>query len=103
MTPSAQFVLLGSCGGTNDVLKIFELNPDVHVIVTRHIGSKLINDQLLAGINRELVNNRDIKWDGLWKQFDQRFQSKATKELFSFYIPPNKYVGVKFIRKVFNY
>lgn len=103
MTASAQFVFLGSCGGTNDVLKVFQLNPDVNVIVTRHIGSKLINDQLLAGINRELVNNRDIKWDRLWKEFDQRFQSKMTKDLFSFYIPPNKYVGVKFIRKVFNY
>jgi hypothetical protein len=103
MTSSAQFVFLGSCGGTNDVLDIFRLNPDVNVIVTRHIGSKLINDQLLSRINRELVNNRDIKWDRLWKEFHQTFQSKQTKELFSFYIPPNRYIGVKFMRKVFNY
>jgi len=103
MTASAQFVFLGSCGGTNDVSDIFQLNPDVHVIVTRHIGSKLINDQLLAAINRELVNDRDIKWDRLWKEFNQKFQSKMTKDLFHYYIPPNKYIGVKFIRRVFNY
>ncbi len=103
MTTSAQFVFLGSCGGTNDVSDIFKLNPDVNVIVTRHIGSKLINDQILSRVNRELVNNRDIKWDQLWKELNQAFRSKTTKQLFSFYIPPNKYIGVKFIRRVFNY
>ena len=103
MTSSAQFVFLGSCGGTNEVLRVFQLNPDVHVIVTRHVGSKLTNDQILARINRNIVNNRDIKWDALWKEFNAMFQSKLTKDLFSSYIPPNKYIGVKFIRKVFNY
>jgi len=50
-----------------------------------------------------MVNNKDINWDVLWKEFNTKFQSKQTKDLFSAYIPPNKYIGVKFIRKVFNY
>ena len=103
MTASAQFVFLGSCGGTNEVLNVFRLNPDVNVIVTRHIGSKRINDQILAGVNRNMVNNRDIKWDVLWQEFNLKFRSKLTKDLFSAYLSPNKYVGVKFIRNVFNY
>ena len=103
ITPSAQFVFLGSCGGTKDVLQVFRLNPDVNVIVTRHIGSRLINDHMLAKINRNMVNNRDIRWDVLWKEFNSMFQSKQAKDLFSSYIPPNKYLGVKFIRNVFNY
>ncbi|MBK5271122.1 MAG: hypothetical protein JJE22_08925, partial [Bacteroidia bacterium] len=101
MTPSAQFVFLGSCGGTNEVLKVFEINPDVNVIVTRHLGAKLINDKLLARINREIIDNRDLNWDTLWEEFNRMFQSKLEKDLFSSYIPPNKYIGVKFIRKVF--
>ncbi len=103
MTASSQFVFLGSCGGYSQVLKVFELNPDVNIIATRSVGSKLINDPLLDKINMEMVNNKDINWDVLWKEFDTKFQSKQTKDLFSAYIPPNKYIGVKFIRKVFNY
>ncbi|MFZ1453953.1 MAG: hypothetical protein WAT20_14705, partial [Ferruginibacter sp.] len=103
MTASGQFVFLGSCGGYSQVLKVFELNPDVNIIATRSVGSKLINDPLLHSINTELVNNRDINWNVLWKEFDAKFQTKQTKDLFSAYIPPNKYIGVKFIRKVFNY
>ena len=103
ITASAQFVFLGSCGGTNEVLKIFRLNPDVNVIVTRHIGSRLINDQILVAINKNMINNRDIRWNVLWQELNLRFRSKQTKELFSAYIPPNKYLGVKFIRDVFNY
>jgi hypothetical protein len=103
MTASGQFVFLGSCGGYSQVLKVFDLNPDVHIITTRSVGSKLINDPLLEKINRELVNDNDISWNVVWKEFDQKFQAKLTKDLFSSYIPPNKYIGVKFIRKVFNY
>ncbi len=103
MTPSGQFVFLGSCGGYNEVLKLFQMNPDVNIIATRNIGSTLINDPMLQQINTDLVNNQDLVWDNLWKDFDAKFQSKHTKDLFSSYIPPNKYVGIKFIRKVFNF
>ena len=103
MTSSGQFVFLGSCGGYNEVLKIFQLNPDVHLIVSRHTGSRLINDQVLERITRAMVNNKDIKWDALWRELNARFRTIGEKDLFSSYIPPNKYTGVKFIRKVFNY
>ena len=103
MTASSQFVFLGSCGGYNQVLKLFELNPDVNIIATRSVGSKLINDPLLDKINIDIVNNKDIKWDVLWQEFDLKFQSKLTKDLFSSYTPPNKYIGIKFIRKVFSF
>jgi len=103
ITPSGAFVFLGSCGGYNEVLNVFQSNPDVNIIVTRNIGSKLINDPLLQRINEDLVNNKDIHWDAVWQDFDAMFTSKQTKDLFSSYIPPNKYIGVKFIRKVFSY
>jgi hypothetical protein len=103
MKSSGQFVFLGSCGGYTRVLKVFELNPDANIISTRNVGSKYINDPLLERINRDIVNNKDILWDDLWKEFRAKFQSKQTKELFAAYIPPNKYIGVKFIRKIFNF
>lgn len=103
ITASCQFVFLGSCGGYNEVLKVFLLNPDMNIIATRNVGSTLINDPLLNKINMNIVNNKDIVWDELWQDFKTKFQSKLTKDLFSSYIAPNKYIAVKFIRQVFNY
>lgn len=100
---SAQFVYLGSCGGYNDVVKVFQANPDVHIISTRNIGSKLINDPILSRINNQAVANQNMNWVELWDDFDKSFKSKNTKELFSAYIPPHKYIGIVFIREVFNF
>ncbi len=103
ISPSCEFVFLGSCGGYSEALNVFELNPDVNIIVTRNIGSKLINDPLLQKINQDLVAGNDINWDDTWAYFDSKFTSKQTKDLFSSYLPPNKFIGVKFIRKVFSF
>ncbi len=100
---SCQLVFLGSCGGYNEVLDVFELNPDMNIIATRNIGSTLINDPLLYRINTDIVNNKDIVWDNLWQEFTAKLPSKTTRDLFSSYIAPNKYIGVQFIRKVFNF
>lgn len=103
ITSTGQFVFLGSCGSYKQVLKVFQMNPDVNIIATRSVGSKLINDPILTKINTSLVNNEDIQWNAEWKNFDSQFQSKITKDLFAAYTPPNRYLGIKFIRKVFNY
>lgn len=103
LTASSQFVFLGSCGGYKQVLKVFQLNPNANIIATRSVGSRLINDPLLERINTNLINNKDINWDALWQETDSKFQSKLTKDLFAGYTAPNKYIGIKFIRKVFNY
>jgi hypothetical protein len=100
---SAELVYLGSCGGYNEVVKVFQANPDAHIISTRNIGSKYINDPILSRINNDAVANKDINWLTLWSDFDKSFKAKNTKELFSAYIPPNKYIGIMFIREVFNF
>jgi hypothetical protein len=103
LPPSAQFVYLGSCGGYNDVAKVFHANPDAHIISTRSIGSKYVNDPILNKINAEMISDRNLDWIEIWKGLETSFTNKSTKDLFSSYIPPNKYVGIMFIREVFNY
>ncbi len=103
MTASAQFVFLGSCGGYNQVLQVFQLNPDVNIIATRGVSSRLINDPILERINSDILNNGDIVWDNIWEDFTATFKSDYSKDLFSSYIQPNNYMGVKFIRMVFNF
>ncbi|MEO7444899.1 MAG: hypothetical protein ABIT96_05985 [Ferruginibacter sp.] len=103
MEPTAEFVFLGSCGGYNEVYKLFKMNPDVNIISTRNIGSSQINDPMLAQVNSDFVNNKDIVWADEWKAFEAKFKSKHSQDLFSSYIRPDKYIGIKFIRKVFNF
>jgi hypothetical protein len=100
---SAQFVYLGSCGGYNDVSKVFHANPDAHIISTRNIGSKYVNDPILGKITNEVLANNDINWNQLWQTMDAGLKNKTAKDLFTSYIPPNKYIGIMFIREVFNF
>lgn len=100
---SAQFVYLGSCGGYNDVSKVFQANPDAHIISTRNIGSKYVNDPILNQVTADMLANRDVNWNELWKNLNASFTNKTAKDLFTSYIPPNKYIGIMFIREVFNF
>lgn len=103
LPPTAQLVYLGSCGGYNDVSKVFHANPDAHIISTRSIGSKYVNDPILNKINSEVLSDRNLEWNELWKGLETSFTNKSTKDLFASYIPPNKYIGIMFIREVFNF
>jgi len=97
-----QFVFLGSCGGYQNVLQVFYNNLDAHVIATRKIGSMWVNDPLLNDVQNGMRDNRNIYWDKLWAALSAQMKSAQTRELFSGYIPPNRYNGVIFIRQVFN-
>jgi len=103
MPETAELVFLGSCGGYNEVVSVFQANPDAQIISTRNIGSKLINDPILSEINRLAIDNKDINWNDLWEDFSKQFKNRKSKELFGGYIPPNRYIGIMFIRQVFNY
>jgi hypothetical protein len=100
---SSQIVYLGSCGGYNEVYKVFEANPDAHIISTRNVGSRFINDPILSRINQKAIANENIPWNEIWSSLDKSFTSKNTRDLFSAYIPPNRYIGIMFIRDVLNF
>lgn len=102
LEPDHQFVFLGSCGGYQNVLQVFYNNLDAHVIATRKIGSMWVNDPLLNDVQNEIRANQDIYWNKIWESLSSQLKSAQTRELFSGYIPPNRYNGVIFIRQVFN-
>lgn len=102
LDPDHQFVFLGSCGGYQNVLQVFYNNLDAHVIATRKIGSMWVNDPLLSDVQNSMRANRNIHWDKAWGSLSAQMKSAQTRELFSGYIPPNRYNGVIFIRQVFN-
>ena len=97
MPPSAQVVLLGSCGGYQSLNQILKICPEAHIISSKQTGSGLINLPLINGIISELRQGKDLDWPVMWKGFSKEFGSGQNKELFDDYVPPYKNLGAVFI------
>jgi hypothetical protein len=99
LTPSIKLAILGSCGGFKSMKKIIELNPDVHIIASKQVGSMIVNDPLLNHLNNWLVAGRNIDWIPFWNELSETFKNDANaSRLFEEYIPPYKNVSSYVIR-----
>lgn len=98
LAPSAKIVVLGSCGGYNNLNDVLTICQDAHIISSKQVGTKTVNEPILQAINTNLVAGRNIDWISLWGQLSTRFQDSASKEKFDDYIPPYKNLGAIFIR-----
>ena len=99
MAPTARIVVLGSCGGYNDLSEVLKISEDAHIISSKQVGSKTVNEPILQAINNTLVAGKDIEWLPMWRDLEARFQNDpAGKEKFDDYIPPYKNLGAIFIK-----
>ncbi len=101
MPGDAKIVLLGSCGGYQNLNKILDINPDAHIISTKEIGAGDINTPILTYINQVFINGGDLSWRKMWNTLDKMFskdQSKAIRDSWENYIPPYKNLGAIFLK-----
>ncbi|HVW60933.1 MAG TPA: hypothetical protein VHC48_12880 [Puia sp.] len=99
MAPTARIVVLGSCGGYNNLSEVLKINEDAHIISSKQVGTKTVNEPILQAINNTLLAGRDIEWLPMWRELSARFQNDpAAKEKFDDYIPPYKNLGAIFIK-----
>jgi hypothetical protein len=102
LNASIKLALLGSCGGSNNLISVASISPDSHIIVSKKIGTLLVNDPLLAMINNWLVHKKDLVWPDIWKAMEEKFKNDPNAlNLFSEYIPPSKNISL-FVMKLFN-
>jgi hypothetical protein len=96
---SVKLAILGSCGGYKNMKKIMELNPDVHIIASKQVGSMAVNDPLLGHLNSELLEGKSLDWVNFWNELNEAFKKDANaSKLFEEYIPPYKNVSSYVIR-----
>ena len=96
---SAKIVVLGSCGGYNNLSEVLSISEDAHIISSKQVGTLAINEPILQVINNNLLEGKDIEWIPIWKEISTRFQKDAlAKERFDDYIPPYKNLGAIFIK-----
>ncbi|RYY19335.1 MAG: hypothetical protein EOO04_22235 [Chitinophagaceae bacterium] len=96
---SAHIVVLGSCGGYNNLNEVLTISSDAHIISSKQVGTKTVNEPIIQAINNSLVAGKDIDWITMWKDLSGRFRNDAAaKEKFDDYIPPYKNLGAIFIK-----
>src|SRR6202012_1021780 len=99
MPSTARIVVLGSCGGYNNLSEVLKISEDAHIISPKQVGTKTVNEPILEAINNTLVAGKDIEWLPMWRELDARFQNDPNgKEKFDDYIPPYKNLGAIFIK-----
>jgi hypothetical protein len=98
LAPTAKIVVLGSCGGYNNLNEVLTVCEDAHIISTKQVGTKTVNEPILQAINSHLLAGSNIDWITLWRDLGARFTDNASKEKFDDYIPPYKNLGAIFIK-----
>lgn len=99
MMPSSRIVMLGSCGGYQNLAKILNVNEDAHIISTKQVGSFSVNEPILRAINDKIRNGNNIEWIPLWQQITTAVKGDArASELLKDYVPPHKNLGAIFIK-----
>ncbi|ULQ56360.1 hypothetical protein KJS94_17050 [Flavihumibacter rivuli] len=99
--PSARVVILGSCGGYNNLNDVLTISNDAHIISSKQIGTRTVNEPILNAINTSLRNGKNIDWIPMWRDLSKLFTGES-KERFDDYIPPYKNLGAIFIKAYRN-
>jgi hypothetical protein len=92
---SARFIFVGSCGGFYKINIALRKAPDAHIVSTRQVGVKQLNDPIMYAFNEYVRQGRDINWRIFWEEMRQRLGSNS---LFYDYVPPHKNLESLFLR-----
>ena len=97
---SAKIIMLGSCGGYNNLKQILEYSPEAHIISTKQIGAKDVNKPIIDALNNTIREGENIDWRKMWGNLELLFSKapKAQRDLFDDYIPPHKNLGSLLIK-----
>ncbi len=98
LVPSARIVVLGSCGGYNNLNEVLTVCEDAQIISSKQVGTKTVNEPILQALNQELLAGNNIDWITLWRDLGTKFKDQKSREKFEDYIPPYKNLGAIFIK-----
>lgn len=96
---NARIVVLGSCGGYQNVAKVLRASANAHIISSKQTGVGAINEPITRAINTTLQEGKDINWIPLWAGLDDYFSKRQDLYArYKDYVPPHKNLGVIFIK-----
>jgi len=97
---NAKIIMLGSCGGYQNLKTILNYAPEAHIISTKQTGAKNVNKPIIDALDNTLREGKNIDWRQMWDGLDAYFNKapKDLRETFEDYIPPQKNLGALFIK-----
>ena len=101
MAGEGKIIILGSCGGFQNLNKILVINPDAHIVSTKEIGAGDINGPVLTYINEIYRNGANLNWRKMWTTLAKNFSVNPKKEVrdsWENYVPPYKNLGAIFLK-----
>jgi hypothetical protein len=99
---SAKIIVLGSCGSFQNLNTVLNICPDAHIVSSKEVGTKLVNEPVLRMINESVRSGQGVDWINIWHQLEKQFNTGIAKERFDNYIPPHKNLGALFIKAFTN-
>ena len=96
---SAKLIFVGSCGGFYKISIALENAPDAHIISTKQVGTKAVNDAIVFALNENIRNGKDIVWNDFW---DKMREKLGGNQYFRDYIAPNKNLESIFIKAYYK-
>ncbi|MEO6232626.1 MAG: hypothetical protein ABJB11_19305 [Ferruginibacter sp.] len=101
MAPGAKIVVLGSCGGYQNLNQIISTCPDAHIISTKEIGMGDINRPIINYLNQAVASGKTLVWKDMWATLTKMFYADGNRnmrESWDDYVPPYKNLGAIFIK-----
>jgi hypothetical protein len=97
---NAKIIMLGSCGGYQNLSTILKYAPAAHIISTKQTGTKNVNKSIIEALDNTLIAGKNIDWRQMWSSLETSFSkaSRDERETFEDYIPPQKNLGALFIK-----
>ncbi len=102
LPPSSKIIVLGSCGSFQNLNTLLKISPDAHIVSSKEVGTKLVNEPVLRMINESVRLGKGVDWISIWHQLERQFNTGVAKERFDNYIPPHKNLGALFIKAFAN-
>ncbi len=96
LAASAKLVILGGCGGYQNLNDVLQICPTAQIISTKQVGTGVINKGLINEISETLRAGQNLNWPILWNNMTKQLGLKY-KETFDDYVPPHKNLGAIFI------
>jgi len=96
LAPSSKLVILGGCGGYQNLNDVLDICPTAQIISTKQVGTGVINKGLINEISETLRAGQNLHWPSLWNNMAKQLGLKY-KETFDDYVPPHKNLGAIFI------
>ncbi len=99
LNKDVKIVILGSCGGYNNLAAVLDRAPDAHIVSSKQVGATWVNEPIIKAVNARLLEGSDINWITMWRELEDYFATRPElQEKFDDYVPPYKNLGAIFIK-----